>query len=100
MKAGTLARTPGTVELTESPRPEPQAGELLVKVAASAVNGFDLATAAGALQGTREHHFPLIPGKDFAGTVAVVGPGVEGYAIGDAVFGVVTKPHLGTGSFA
>jgi ABC-2 type transport system permease protein len=47
-----------------------------------------------------EHRFPLIPGKDFAGTVEAVGAGVEGFTVGDAVFGVVTKAHLGTGSMA
>src|SRR5689334_22130715 len=100
MRAVALERVPGTVEVTELDMPSPEAGELLVKVAASSVNGFDVATAAGHLQGAMEHRFPLIPGKDFAGTVAALGEGVEGYAVGDAVFGVVTKPHLGTGSLA
>ena len=100
MRAVTLARVPGTVEVTEADRPTPQAGELLVKVAVSSVNGFDLSTVAGVLQGMMEHRFPLIPGKDFAGTVEAVGEGVEAFAVGDTVFGVVTKPHLGTGSLA
>jgi NADPH:quinone reductase-like Zn-dependent oxidoreductase len=100
MRAVALAQVPGTLEVTEADTPRPRAGELLVKVAASSVNGFDLGTAAGYLQGMMEHRFPLIPGKDFAGTVEAVGEGVEGYAAGDAVFGVVTKPHLGTGSMA
>ena len=71
-----------------------------MRVAASSMNGFDLATAAGYLQGMMEHRFPLVVGKDFAGTVEALGEGVEGYAVGDAVFGVVTKPFLGTGSLA
>ncbi|MEU2042284.1 NADP-dependent oxidoreductase [Nocardia niwae] len=86
--------------MTEADVPRPEAGEVLVKVAASSVNGFDLGTVAGYLQGMMEHRFPLIPGKDFAGTVEAVGEGVEGFAVGDAVFGVVTKEHLGTGSMA
>jgi NADPH:quinone reductase len=32
--------------------------------------------------------------------VDAVGPGVTGYAVGDRVFGVVTKPYVGDGSFA
>ncbi|RVX40802.1 NADPH:quinone reductase-like Zn-dependent oxidoreductase [Nonomuraea polychroma] len=100
MRAVTLAQVPGTPEVTEVEAPRPEAGELLVRVQASSVNGFDLGTAAGYLQGMMEHRFPLIPGKDFAGTVEAVGDGVEGFAVGDAVFGVVTKPHLGTGSMA
>ncbi|WP_330346931.1 alcohol dehydrogenase catalytic domain-containing protein [Streptomyces sp. NBC_00582] len=97
MRAVTLAQVPGSPEVTEAEVPRPEAGEVLVKVAASLVNGFDLGTVAGYLQGMREHRFPLIPGKDFAGTVEAV---AEGFAVGDAAFGVVTKAHLGTGSMA
>jgi NADPH:quinone reductase-like Zn-dependent oxidoreductase len=100
MRAATLGDVPGTPEVTEVETPRPQAGELLVRVEASSVNGFDVATAAGLLQGMMEHRSPLIPGKDFAGTVEAVGAGVEGFAVGDAVFGVVSKPYLGTGSLA
>ncbi|MET7520188.1 NADP-dependent oxidoreductase [Streptomyces sp. NPDC005480] len=100
MRAVTLAQVPGSPEVTEAEVPRPEAGEVLVKVAASSVNGFDLGTVAGYLQSMMEHRFPLIPGKDFAGTVEAVGEGVEGFAVGDAVFGVVTKAHLGTGSMA
>jgi NADPH:quinone reductase-like Zn-dependent oxidoreductase len=100
MRAVTLAQVPGTVEVTEVDTPRPDAGELLVRVAASSVNGFDLGPAAGYLQGVMEHRFPLIPGKDFAGTVEALGEGVEGFTVGDAVFGVVTKAYLGTGSMA
>ena len=78
--------------------PAPQPGEVLVKVAASSINGFDVATAAGYLQGMMEHRFPLVIGKDFAGTVAALGEGVTDYAVGDQVFGVVMQPFLGTGS--
>ena len=47
-----------------------------------------------------EHRFPVVLGKDFAGTVDAVGPGVTDYQVGDRVFGAVTKPYLGDGSFA
>ncbi|WP_220137789.1 alcohol dehydrogenase catalytic domain-containing protein [Streptomyces himalayensis] len=64
------------------------------------MNGFDIATAAGYLQGMMEHRFPLVVGKDFAGTVEALGEGVDGFAVGDAVFGVAMKPYLGTGALA
>lgn len=86
--------------MTELETPRPEAGELLVKVAASSLNGIDAATAAGYLQGMMEHRFPLVVGKDFAGTVEALGEGVDGFAVGDTVFGVVAKPYLGTGSLA
>lgn len=100
MRAVTLDSVPAAPAVTEVDTPRPEAGELLVKVAASSVNGFDASTAAGYLQGMMEHRFPLVLGKDFAGSVEAVGEGVDGFAVGDAVFGVVTKPFLGTGSLA
>ncbi|MDQ4113334.1 MAG: NADP-dependent oxidoreductase [Actinomycetota bacterium] len=100
MRALTLAEVPGTPAITDVEAPAPAAGELLVRVRASSVNGFDLGTIAGYLQGMMEHRFPLIPGRDFAGTVEAVGDGVEGFQVGDEVFGMVAKAHLGNGSFA
>jgi NADPH:quinone reductase-like Zn-dependent oxidoreductase len=100
MRAVTLSEVPGALEVGEAEVPAPGPGELLVRVAASSVNGFDLGTAAGYLQGRMEHRFPLIPGKDFAGDVAAVGPDVEGYTVGETVFGVDAKPFLGAGSHA
>src|SRR5215207_9690636 len=87
-------------ELVELPVPEPQAGEVRVKVAAASVNGFDLSVAAGHTKAYMEHRYPLVLGKDFAGTVDAVGPDTDGFAVGDRVFGTVTKEFLGDGSFA
>ncbi|NUP18464.1 MAG: NADP-dependent oxidoreductase [Streptomyces sp.] len=100
MRAVVLNEVPSAPVVAEVATPRPEAGEVLVKVAASSVNGIDAATAAGFLQGMMEHRFPLVLGKDFAGTVEALGEGAEGYAVGDAVFGVVMKPFLGTGSLA
>ena len=87
-------------EVAELDLPEPAEGEVRVRVHAASVNGFDLAVAAGYLKDMMEHRFPVVLGKDFAGTVDAVGAGVNGYAPGDRVFGVVTKSYLGDGSFA
>lgn len=87
-------------EHTELPAPEPGPGEVLVQVRASSVNGFDLAAVGGYLKGVYEYDFPVVVGKDFAGTVAALGDGVSGLAVGDRVFGVVMRPTLGQGGFA
>ncbi|HEX5568329.1 MAG TPA: NADP-dependent oxidoreductase [Streptomyces sp.] len=100
MRALTLDSVPSAPAVTEVEAPRPEAGELLVSVAASSVNGFDAATAAGFFLGRREHRFPLVLGKDFVGTVEELGAGVVDFEPGDAVFGVVMKPFLGTGSLA
>jgi NADPH2:quinone reductase len=63
--------------------PRPQAGELLIKVAATGVNRPDLAQRAG--------HYPPppgasdLPGLEAAGTVAAVGASVSDWKEGDAV---------------
>jgi len=81
------------------PEPSPSAGEVKVRVRASSLNGFDAKVAGGYLKGTMEHQFPVVLGKDFAGTVTEIGRGVSGFMPGEEVFGVVTKPVLGDGSF-
>lgn len=85
--------------LTDLPNPTPGPGEVLVRVRASSLNGYDAAVAAGMLKGMMEHRFPAVLGKDFAGTVEALGDGVSRFAIGDAVFGVVMKPYVGDGGF-
>jgi len=80
--------------------PEPDTGEVRVRVTAASVNGFDLAVAAGYMAGFFEHRYPVVLGREFAGVVDAVGPDVEGLAIGDRVLGVVSKPHLHDGAFA
>jgi NADPH:quinone reductase-like Zn-dependent oxidoreductase len=85
--------------LTDVPQPQPGPGEVLVRVRASSINGFDAAVAAGMLKGMMEHRFPVVLGKDFAGTVEALGEGAVRFAVGDEVFGVVMKPFLGDGGF-
>ena len=89
---------PGTVG--DKPRPEPEAGELLVRVRAAGVNAMDAMVRAGFMKDFMEHRFPLTPGQDYAGTVEALGPEVEGFAPGDEIFGAVGKAYLGGGSFA
>jgi NADPH:quinone reductase-like Zn-dependent oxidoreductase len=86
-------------EITEVPVPQPAAGEVLVKVQASSINGFDLAVAGGHLAGMMEHRFPVVLGKDFAGVVESAGVAVTRFQAGDQVFGVVAKAFLGDGGF-
>jgi NADPH:quinone reductase-like Zn-dependent oxidoreductase len=86
--------------LTDLPTPEPGPGEVLVRVRASSVNGFDLGVLGGYLKGVYEYEFPVVLGKDFAGVVAATGEGVTSVEVGDRVFGVVMRPTLGQGGFA
>lgn len=87
-------------EVREIPEPEPDVGEVKVRVRAASLNGFDAMVANGYLRGTMSHQFPVVLGKDFAGTISEVGPGVSGFMPGEDVFGVVMKPVLGDGTFS
>src|SRR3954471_2200274 len=97
MRAFALPTADAQPAVTDVPDPSPRPGEVLVRVAASSLNGFDASVASGRLHGMMEHRFPVVLGKDFAGTVEAVGEGVSQFAPRDDVFGVVMKPHLGDG---
>ncbi|SCG70341.1 NADP-dependent oxidoreductase [Micromonospora inositola] len=84
----------------DQPQPGPRPGEVLVRVRASSVNGIDRKAAAGMLKGRMEYRFPVVLGKDFAGTVEAVGDGPTRFGLGDPVFGVVMRPYLGDGAWA
>jgi len=85
MKAIICSRygTPDDLELRDLPVPEAGEGEVVVKVAAAALNFFDTLLIAGKYQVKPD--FPFSPAAEFAGTVHAVGPGVTGFKIGDRV---------------
>jgi NADPH:quinone reductase len=71
----------------ERPRPAPQAGEVLIKVAAAGVNRPDSAQRRGGYPpppGASD-----IPGLEIAGTVAETGPNAVEWQVGDAVCALV-----------
>lgn len=80
MKAAVL-HAPGDLRVEEVPVPRPAAGEVLVKIGAAGICGSDI----GRVMVTGTYRFPTIPGHEFAGTVAELGEGVEGLALGDTV---------------
>jgi alcohol dehydrogenase len=65
------------------PEPLPQAGEVVIRVRACALNYHDVFTRKG-MPGIRIA-FPRILGNDLAGEIAAVAPDVSGWAIGDRV---------------
>jgi NADPH:quinone reductase-like Zn-dependent oxidoreductase len=81
----------GTDQLVLEPtaRPEPKAGEVLVRILAAGVNPIDWKMRAGLTKDWQPLMFPWIPGLDAAGIVAAVGPGVEPFRPGQPVFGIV-----------
>lgn len=74
-------------EAAEIPKPEIKPGHLLVKIAASSVNTVDTMIRNMGEELPLSPATPALLGMDFAGTVEAVGEGVEGYSIGDEVYG-------------
>ena len=70
--------------------PEPQLGNVLVKVLAAGVNRFDHYIREGSV--TPELPFPHILGHELAGEVAEVGEGVTGFRIGERVVPITGYP--------
>lgn len=89
---------PGSIH--DLPEPEPAEGQVRVRVAAASLNPFDNVVLQGYLKDKMEHRFPLVPAGDLAGTIDAIGAGVEGFSVGDPVFGVTGKMFLGEGSLA
>ncbi|MDU0291364.1 NADP-dependent oxidoreductase [Saccharothrix longispora] len=86
--------------LQELPDPAIGADQVLVEVRAAGVNPVDALVRSGYMAGMVPHHFPLVPGWDVAGVVRAVGPAVDGFAVGDEVFGYQRKDHVQHGTYA
>ena len=83
---------PEVLQYGDLPDPVAAAGQVVVDVAAASVNGADWRVRAGQYgQAT----FPLVLGRDFSGSVAALGAGVDDLKIGDAVFGVLEAGREG-----
>jgi len=78
---------PEVLRLGEAPDPEPGPEEVLVDVRATAVNRADLLQRLGLYPGPPGA--VEIPGLEFAGTVAAIGPRATRWSVGDEVMGVV-----------
>lgn len=76
---------PEVLRLVEIQRPSPAAGEVRLRVEASAFNAADNGMRAGFLP--IPVVLPHVPGYDVSGTVDAVGEGVDGIAVGDRVIG-------------
>ncbi|MFF3749399.1 NADP-dependent oxidoreductase [Streptomyces sp. NPDC002018] len=79
---------PETEAFAELPVPSPGPGQLLVAVHAAGVNPVDWKLRNGYRRpGSAPAELPAVLGSEAAGVVEEIGPGVEGFAVGDAVFG-------------
>jgi NADPH2:quinone reductase len=86
MKAIQIHSTggPEVLQLADLPIPEPGPGQVLVRLEATGVNFIEVYFRKGVYKAS----LPITPGSEGAGTVEELGPGVTGFAAGDAVASV------------
>ena len=78
---------PEVLRLVERPVPQPQSGEVLIRVAAAGVNRPDVLQRKGGYP--PPPGAPSIPGLEVSGTVVAVGEGVEDTMIGQPVCALI-----------
>jgi len=88
---------PDSFELSDVPKPVPQAGQVLVRVHATSINPLDYQVRRGDYPDLVP--LPAITGHDVSGVVEAVGPGVSAFAPGDELW---YTPQIfdGQGSYA
>src|ERR1700692_2728863 len=84
---------PEVLKFEDYPDPVPGPGEVLVRVAAARVNPIAYKRRAGLTKDFYPMKFPGLIGVDMAGTVAKIGPGVEGFSVGDQVFAMADNTY-------
>jgi len=84
MKAIQIHQTGGAevLKYEEIAKPEPKAGEVLVRQTAIGINFIDIYFRSGLYKAAS---YPIIPGMEASGVVEAVGQGAQGFAVGDRV---------------
>jgi NADPH:quinone reductase-like Zn-dependent oxidoreductase len=95
MKAIVVSRYggPEVLEYEDYPDPSPGPDEVLVRVAATSINPFDIKRRSGEAKAFAPISFPGIVGVDLAGTIISCGPEVEAFSPGDHVFGMAAQTY-------
>lgn len=99
MRALIVESANAPLQLVSIDRPLPEAGQVLVRIAASGVNPLDGKIRAGQAGHARQP-LPAVLGMDLAGTVEAVGEGVSGWESGDEVYAMATGIGGAQGSLA
>jgi NADPH:quinone reductase-like Zn-dependent oxidoreductase len=94
VKAARVLRfgPPSVITNDDVPRPEPGAGQLLVRVKAAGVGNWDALIREGKIE---LQPLPIILGSELSGIVEAIGPKVSGFKPGDEVYGATNEQFSG-----
>jgi D-arabinose 1-dehydrogenase-like Zn-dependent alcohol dehydrogenase len=79
MKSALISKPGADFEIVERPVPEPQAGQVRIKINACGICHSDVLVKDGLLPGLQ---YPRVPGHEVAGEIDEVGPGVTAWKKG------------------
>jgi len=88
MKAWVMTAVggPEVYAIMDMPVPEPGEGEVQIQVDGAGLNPSDWKAREGIFNKPKE--FPAIALREFSGTISKLGPNVEGYEVGQGVYGL------------
>lgn len=94
MKVARILRfgPPNVITNDDLPRPEPAAGQLLVRVKAAGVGNWDSLVREGKIE---LQALPIILGSELSGIVEAIGDQVSGFKPGDEVYGATNEKFSG-----
>jgi NADPH:quinone reductase-like Zn-dependent oxidoreductase len=94
MRAARVLRfgPPSVITIDDVPRPEPGAGQLLVRLSAAGVGNWDALIREGKVE---LEPLPLILGSELSGVVEAHGADVVGFNLGDEVYGATNGKFSG-----
>jgi NADPH:quinone reductase-like Zn-dependent oxidoreductase len=87
MQVNTSSNGPALIA-AEAPQPQPKEAEVLIRVHAAGVIPTELGWYPTLHEKTGEPRTGAVPGHEFSGEIEVVGPGVQGFEPGQAVYGM------------
>lgn len=86
---------PEVLKFEDTPRPQPNTGEVLIRVHAAGVNPFDWKVREGYMKDHLPHRLPLILGWNVSGVVEAVGARVSKFIKGEEVFALADQTRNG-----
>lgn len=86
---------PEVLVLDQVDRPQPGAGQVLVRVVAAGVNPADWKMRAGYFKAYYPLTLPSTPGMEGAGVIEAVGPDVTTFTVGQEVYGILAGSYAG-----